>query len=329
MKHMKKINNIIGGALEYKDDGLFSYVTDCGDSSTRLAVRSLGKRTKYFLPDYLCSHIANIFEQENSRFEYYHINKDMTIDEKVLRKVKDKDVLYVIDFFGHRDSLLAKLKNPKFMIIEDAIFAPYVEKPANIARWISFSSFRKISHIADGSLTKSTQKLNGVLIQKEESPFSEAQYDYKKIKYEYIHEGKHKMADYMHFDVQFKKLHANQRVIRSMSHKSMANLIPFLLNYDEEHRKRKANYAMLVKMLGKKCIRRNPEYFSYCVLSVDRRDELRRHLYKKDIYLAVHWPNMKNLDNELYDREISIPVDSRYIVADMKRIAGLINKFYR
>lgn len=48
---------------------------------------------------------------------------------------------------------------------------------------------------------------------------------------------------------------------------------------------------------------------------------------KRGIYLAVHWPNTNQIRNNISDRIISVPLDSRYNSKDILRICDLINQF--
>lgn len=64
----------------------------------------------------------------------------------------------------------------------------------------------------------------------------------------------------------------------------------------------------------------------------EKRDELRRYLIGKSIYLPVHWPktNYHKLNSEteyIYDNELSIVCDQRYDEIDMERIIKAIREF--
>ena len=71
-------------------------------------------------------------------------------------------MLYVIDYFGARQRY-RELVNGDQWVVEDAVFLPVVEPPADPANWIGFNSYRKISPLADGSLVRSTAPLAGEL----------------------------------------------------------------------------------------------------------------------------------------------------------------------
>ena len=70
------------------------------------------------------------------------------------------------------------------------------------------------------------------------------------------------------------------------------------------------------------------------VLLSNQRDEIRRFLINRDIYLPVHWPiseyhlGLSEQAHDLYKNELSIVCDQRYGLNDMKRIVNTIKEFY-
>jgi hypothetical protein len=66
----------------------------------------------------------------------------------------------------------------------------------------------------------------------------------------------------------------------------------------------------------------------------DRRDELRQTLIQNDIFCPVHWPEFEHVNLKyskkarcILDHILSLPVDQRYSVVDMARIAEVVNSF--
>ena len=65
-----------------------------------------------------------------------------------------------------------------------------------------------------------------------------------------------------------------------------------------------------------------------------KRDELRRHLIKNEIYCPVHWPlsAYHRLDEQpeiIYKNELSLVCDQRYTEEDMYRIVDVIKQFWK
>lgn len=63
-----------------------------------------------------------------------------------------------------------------------------------------------------------------------------------------------------------------------------------------------------------------------------KRDNLRRHLIKKDIYCPIHWSvsqyhRLNERTSSLYENELSLVCDQRYTEADMNRMVEIIEQF--
>lgn len=318
----------IGGEFEFGQDGIFYCFTDSGRSSLRLILRSGLSRKKFLVPNFICKIILDILDQENVDYSFYNINEDLSIDKGSL-KAKDFDVLYVIDYFGQRQEGLDAITGASKILIEDAVFLPEVKKPKGIKNWIGFNSLRKILPLADGSLIQSTVKLNENLIHKAQAPFVDYKYKAKAIKYEFINENRHKEKDYLRLFKKGEVMIDQQALIYMASAKSLYSMIDFFKKARIEKEIRDDNYYTISKLLKKYSIGLHSEFYSFCILRSAVGDRLRKFLFKKKVFLPVHWPENGKVQNILYRELISIPVDSRYNKQDMKHIAGLIGKFLR
>ncbi len=322
-----KDKKIIGGESELREDGFFSYITDSGRSSLRL-ILSCGLSNKRFLiPDFLCGVILDIFKEFRVNYSFYKIKEDLTIDSESL-KGKRFDVLYLINYFGQRRDVSRNIPRD-VTVIEDSVFLPVLEKPEKIKNWIGFNSFRKMSHLSDGSIIKATLKLPNSMVQKKDAPFSEIKREAKRIKYEYIFRNKYSENSYLSLFNKAEKMIEKQKRIYSISARSLSQLFEFYRNLNIEYSIRKMNYFTLDKYLKRFSINLTTDYYSFYVLLVNQRDDLRKHLFSKRIFLPVYWPKGGESKNKLYDNIISIPVDSRYSKNDMVKIARLIHGFYR
>lgn len=318
---------LIGGEAELKENEMHNYLTDSGRSSLRLILRSGMKGKKYLLPDYLCKVILDIFDESGIAYDFYRINRDLTLNLDDL-KSKSYDAIYLINYFGQKCQLnkyLSEIKDK--LVIEDYAFSPDYEKPAIIDEWIGFNSFRKFSILPEGSQVKSSLKLDDNQIKKEIPPFVEMKYQAKTIKYEYLNKHNYSENAYLDLFSRAEDVLNRQKDIYSISSKGLAHLLKFYRNLEKEYQIRKENFLTLDKYLKDKSLGISPEYYSFYVLAVDGRDELRKHLFSKRIFLPVHWPAIKGIKNELYEKLISIPVDSRYSRDDMENIARIISDY--
>ncbi|HHQ4511306.1 TPA: hypothetical protein ACSPZ9_001668, partial [Aeromonas hydrophila] len=62
---------------------------------------------------------------------------------------------------------------------------------------------------------------------------------------------------------------------------------------------------------------------------LNKRDEVRHELMRDSIYLAIHWPAIEQSENNLSDKLLSLPLDSRYTKEDIERICNIINRVER
>ena len=57
-----------------------------------------------------------------------------------------------------------------------------------------------------------------------------------------------------------------------------------------------------------------------------KRDALRRHLIRNEIYCPVHWPRPEGCVSNLYDGELSLICDQRYGIEDMDRLISTLTE---
>lgn len=317
----------LGGDIPFRpQENIHTCITDSGRSSLRLLLQSGLMEKRFLLPDYLCEVIPRILDQFGVQYAFYKIKQDLSIDSESIDG-KEFDVLYVINYFGLRQEY-RHLLSQNTWVVEDSVFSPIVEQPPELTNWAGFNSFRKISNLADGSLVKSTAKLSKGLVSRETADFSALNYKAKKIKFEYIQDKKHSEGEYLALFEQAEMAADLQTQIYSMSDCSLYNLLEFYRKLADEYAVRRRNYRLARNHLQKFGLWLRTDCPSFYVLSVDRRDELRDYLRSEGIFLPVHWPKGSGVHNELYDRIISVPVDSRYSGRDMRRIATSINRFY-
>lgn len=304
---------------------IHSCLTDSGRSSLRLIVRSGFAKHKVLLPDYLCQIVADVLDQEGVEYAFYRIKEDLSIDAaSVLGQTFD--VLYVIDYFGHRTDY-AGLVNTGTWILQDCVFSPFVRSAPQGTPWIGFNSLRKISPLADGSIVKACIALRHDLIAATQAPFVELKTRAKHKKWAFLHDGDYSEAEYLAEFERGEALIDAQRDVHAISDRSLHQLLDYYADLDAEREARQNNYAVLNERLSAFNLPLDTAFPSLYVLSVERRDELRDYLRTKAIYLPAHWPNPRGLDNPLYRSVVSVPVDGRYDAADMARIADLIAAF--
>jgi hypothetical protein len=317
----------IGGEPPWRADSeTFSYLTDSGRSSIRLALLSGLSDKRFLLPDFGCEVVPRLFDQLGVSYAFYRVRGDLSIDPGSLTG-EDFDVLYVINYFGQTQEY-AQFVGDETWVMEDCVFLPLVERPPHCQRWIGFNSFRKISPLADGSLIRSTIALDGTLIAPTDAPFVAAKLKAKQTKWEYLFEGRHDETAYLREFEHAESMLDEQTRIHGISRTGLFQLLDFYRTLAHEQCARRRNWDSLDQLLRRQALGTKNEFPALYVLRVERRDELRRYLRERGIFLPVHWPNRRGSDNPLYRSLISIPVDGRYGDEDMRRVATAILEFY-
>ena len=316
---------IIGGEADLKKVELHNYITDSGRSSLRLLLNSF-KDKSFLIPNYLCGIILIILDEYDINYSFYNINNDISIDEESIVS-QSYDVLYIINYFGQNSNLSTKIDSNK-IIIEDNVFSPMFYNYRNYPNWVGFNSFRKISPIPDGSFIKSTFVLSKEKIKTNNKDFSQIKYKAKDMKYHFLNNGSYSEEEYLSlFNIAERKL--DEKVdINKISTYSLFRIFEFISGIEKEYLIRKNNYKILNKYLINQSINLVTQYSSFFILSIEKRDELRKFLFSKNIFLPIHWPKINGISNQLYDTCLSIPVDSRYNQDDMLNVCKCINKFY-
>ncbi len=316
-----------GGEMEYRHEGCNQYITDSGRSSLRLLFASeelQGK--KFLLPDYICSSILTEFKRAEIEYDFYHINDDLSIDISSI-KSRQFDVLYIINYFGRRHNVSA-FTGQGLRLIEDNRFMLTVTPRDGFSAWAGFNSFRKVTPSADGSVLLATFNLPKSLINTRPAPFSRLKYEAKEIKYDYVKHGEFSEEDFLSKFREGEEMVDEQQKIYQISERGALILFNFFMHYRRERNIRKRNYRILTYELGHSAIKLKTRFPSFFILSIDQRDELREHLFAKNIFLPIHWTYPgEGPENELYSRCLSIPVDSRYDADDMIRVATKIRNF--
>jgi hypothetical protein len=313
----------IGGELALQKLNEDLYFTDSGRSSLKLFIRSGNKDKKFLIPDFLCSVIEDVLKEENVEFEYYHIKEDLSIDKKSVLE-KKFDVFYLINYFG-KFADIDELNLYDKIVIEDNVFFYDFENRFNFKYWYGFNSFRKISSLADGSLIKTNLKINENLIKNFSSDFVKEKYKDKNLKFNYLNYYEGKEENYLKLFERGENIINNQKEIFTISNESIYYLMQYSLNKEQAISKK--YYKMFFNEFNEFCLNKNSHFYSFFVMKVKNRDELRKFLFSKNIFLPVHWPG-SDLKNSLYKKIISVPLFSMYRRKDIKYIILSIKEFY-
>lgn len=318
-----------------------------GQSAIRFILEDIDVQSNEYvlMPSYLCPSILNNFKKLEVKYEFYRINKDLSIDIKDIKNKIEKlnvKAVFFIDYFGfyhNRETLeyLKKLQNEKIIIIEDAVQMLWFNRRKFIGDY-TFNSYRKFLPI-DGS----------IVLCKNLKTFSFTQDDYynninlgriKKTAFHNFHIGKEE--DFLELYEKSEKEYYDTDQIIGMDSESKRMLSK--INYNNIRATRKRNYNYLFNKLinnnkiriifDKKLIGEN--IILGLPIFIENRDEIRDKLRKINIYCPVHWGILGEKWSEKYvdsryvsENIITLPIDQRYDTNDMDRLVININNLLR
>lgn len=318
----------IGGEQELVECHYAREITNSGRSSLRLIIESAkleGK--KILLPDFLCEVIVDVLSEYDMSVDFYKV--DQQFDFTLPDDLDEYAAIYLIKYFGFKSASyeIAVNRISQTIIIDD-VFSPYPEVLESHSSWYSFNSLRKISAVADFSYVYGTDLISSdnypVL-----SEFARLKYQGKNQKYQSLLRN-NEDALYL------KSLNAgesaldNAREIYRASNQSTFAAVDFYANLPNEKILRAKNAETIKKQLPHLCSNLTSEFYSFLPIFLNSRDKIRYELMDSNIFLAVHWPDIKGCNNALSSNILSIPTDSRYGENELNalclKIESLVNE---
>lgn len=318
----------IGGEQELRSDNLYYGVTNSGRSSLRWAIESMGlKHKKILVPDFICQIVIDVLIEQEVNFDFYRVQADLSIvlNNELLVGI---DAIYFVRYFGAQtvslDQLLATLTIP---FILDDVFG--ISKPRfdNPCHWVYFNSLRKITAIPDYSQLISNRALARVTFESLAS-FAELKYQAKDLKARYLTDGLGDEASYLASFVSAEHLLDTSHGIYQPSGRSsiLANMFYLTLEQETQHRQTNLTYAKHL-LPGHLYLDVEPEFPSFLPIVLKNRDAVRKQLIQHHIFLAVHWPQLSIIPNQLSDCLLSLPLDSRYSKLDIEHVCSMIMEY--
>ncbi|MDX9826597.1 MAG: hypothetical protein RBT73_02515 [Spirochaetia bacterium] len=325
----------IGGEFELNPQNFMSEAAQCGPlfSSGRAAYRAILRHVRQsgfdsiFLPDYLCDSVTEATTREGFRIETYKIGEGLSPEKSLLYRAAGRLIL-VVDYFGLTDigQTSAMVRDSGGIVIADLVQSPFAAKPA--AADYAFGGYRKYLAVPEGAYAFAGEN---TLIPEE--PASEA----GSIKacgglIKSIAREK-KLSDRLYLDLFTiaENIFDKEELIAKAGRMAALLRNPEL---DEEiKQRRKENFSILsqaIESIGlKPLVPAGPSAIPLALpVAVKNRDIVRRMLMEERIYLPVHWPRLsgEGYCGFLSDHELSLVIDQRYGLKDMRRIAKALEK---
>lgn len=307
--------------------GFFELEIQCGDeyhssaikvNSGRNALGYILKARKYkklYLPYYMCDSIFELLVNKGIAFECYHIRDNFK--PLVTQHVKLDEALLYPNYFGINDANVSDVSQEFANVVVDnaqAFFSPPIKATD------SFYSARKFFGVSDGGYAYTTGRISETL-EKDKSC------DRMKHLLRRIDCGATSSLELYRVN---EKLMAHQP-IKKMS--ALTERILGSIDYQAVKAVRKSNFTILHEKLAAlnelniNCDMVAAPMVYPLLISIEG---LRDFLIKNRIYVATYWKEVltkvtaKSFEAKLASYLVPLPIDQRYGIKEMERIAGTI-----
>jgi len=289
--------------------------------SLEYILRGLNGVTLVWIPYFTCEVVLEPLKRLNILYRFYHINRNFEIAADIA--LTEKEYLVYTNYYGIKDayvkSLAVKYGNRLIVDNAQALFC----KPNKDCHQIY--SPRKYIGMPDGGLavTSVPDNLSALPI---DVSYGRCAHLLKRLELN-PSEG---YRDFQKDDEQLSNCELSR--MSAISRGIFASV-----DFESIKQKRRDNFAILHNVLGK--TNKMPISFMdqfECPLVypywVENGNELKKKLISKSIFVATYWPNVfewtqpGDLEYELADNVVCIPVDQRYDKQDMERIIKEIEK---
>jgi len=277
-----------------------------------------GSYSKIYLPYYICEVILELINKLGIEFEFYSINEDFTIKDKII--LKETEVLLYVNYFGLLDNYLNILSSNYNNLIIDNAQAFYSKPIDNV---ITYYSPRKFFGVSDGGYL-STKTFLDI------EPDQDSSYPTANYLLERIDIG----AERGYQD--FKK---NEKRFSTTGIKKMSNLTSRILSGIDHtfvKQKREENFSFIHTKL-KSYNQLNvslknitgPMIYPFLV----NKNGLREFLISNKVFVAKYWDNVTQMcngssfENILANQLVALPIDQRYNETEMNYITNLIKVY--
>lgn len=272
------------------------------------------KYTKLFVPYYTCDSVIEPIKKLGIKYEFYHIDKLYHIVNDV--SLKNNEALIYTNYWGLQDVYCHELVSQYGkQLILDYTQAFYSRPISGID---TFYSCRKFFGVPDGGYLYTDAVADFAV----EDDFSWQRMDslVKRIDIS-PEEG-------------YEDFHKTSVLFHSMPIRRMSNFTKRMMNginYECVAQQRIDNYNFLFDHLGGRELYDGevPMVFPY---ETEKGQALRKLLILNKVFVAKYWPNVDewcDTDSEacwMANHILPLPIDQRYVEADMSRIINIINQ---
>lgn len=302
---------------------------------------------KAYLPSYSCDSMAQSFIDLGIEIEYY----DVYYNEQLKYNIdleNDSDIFFAMNYFGYSETnmekYIKKFKEKGKIVIEDITHSILSRKRYSNYSDYLIGSLRKWFPISSGALAVNMkEKFNIDLSENTNQEIIKLKQDAMQIKKDYI-----KISNNLDKNIEsdekekfLKKYEESNKLLETdyQNYKIDNNSYEILMgiNLEEIKKQRKENAKIIynkleknlkLKFLINKFDENDCLLFVPVILDNKIRNDLRKYLTQKQVYLPIHWPQKEKLNN-IACNELSLVCDQRYTTSQIEEYLNLILDFLK
>lgn len=294
------------------------------------------------LPSYCCRTMIKPFLKHGLKVRFYDVFFDKSTGLSVsLPPSQKNEIFYLIRYFGYSTIVgfdYEKIRKDYCTIIEDTTHSWLNE--AVIDTDYRFTSYKKWTGISGIALAEKKRGSFFVDRLQRNKEFVRLRNEAFSLKRKYIETGDGDKTVFLRLFEDAENLIEDDYCNYEPDYNALGQLLS--LNIEAMKSIRRSNAEFLIRELGSidelqlmfhSLSPRDVPLF-VPVLFSKQRDEIRRFLINREIYLPIHWPisdyhlGLSERAQDMYKNELSIVCDQRYGLNDMKRIVDTIKEFY-
>jgi hypothetical protein len=299
-----------------------------GRSALQAIITDLGEARSVSLPSWCCDSMIKPFADAGLEIHFYPVywSEGRLIQEWSF----DCDVLFLIDYFGYTGAI-PDLSGFKGTVIRDVTHSIFSTTYSDADYY--FGSLRKWCGVWTGGYAwaKDGHRLHPEVVN--DSKYVFLREKAMQQKEEYIG-GQREDKGYLQIFDEAEELLEN---VSSFSAADRDIQIVKKLDIEIIKNRRRGNAEILCAafpdwLIFSEQTSNDVPMFVPVLIPGGKRNELRLYLIKNEIYCPIHWPvsNYHRLDEKeqfIYDNELSLVCDQRYIEDDMNRMVKTIKLF--
>ncbi len=305
----------------------------CGRSALQAIFRELGNARSVSLPSWCCDSMVKPFADAGIAVHFYPVYwQNGLIQEPSL----DRDILFLMDYFGYT-APAPDLSAYRGVVIRDVTHSLFSKFCADADYF--FGSLRKWCGVWSGGYAWTADGHPLSMENASDGGFVRLRKQAMRLKSAYIHgraDADGNVPDKRYLEVFEEAERCLEQVgIAQAAERDVA--LARRLDRNFIRSRRRENAGVLMRELKDDLIfpelgENDCPLFVPVLVPDGKRDALRKHLIRNEIYCPVHWPVseyhvLDTRTESLYRNELSLVCDQRYTADDMRRIVDAVKQF--